>query len=273
MRPWRGRGPFRLVAVDVDGTLFDHNLVLDPQLGGWVDRLHRRGVAFTLATGRVFPSARRVAQELGITTPLITNGGAVIMAPGREPLSHLTLSAGQVQDVLDFSAGCPGWRYVLTMHTIACELPGEHAVAYARRLQVPLVVEPRLDRLGGSGITQVVLRLPVDQAELWERTGRAGFGHRLMVTRSLPFMVEFSHPQATKGWALRRLCGHLGIGPGQTLAIGDGINDLDMLEVAGCGVLVANADPGLWERADWVTASPYGRGVVEALEHWLPEGR
>jgi len=271
MRQRRGCGPFRLVAVDVDGTLFDHSLVLDAQLLGWVDRLYRRGVVFTLATGRVFPSARRVAQDLGIAAPIITNGGAVVMAPGREAISHLTLAARQVQAVLEFSAGCPGWRYVLTMHTIASETDGEHAVSYARRLQVPVSVEPKLGRLEGSGVTQVVLRLPVDQAGSWESAGRARFGRQLTVTRSLPFMVEFFHLQATKGWALRRLADHLGVPPGQVLAVGDGINDLDMLEMAGCGVLVANADPTLWERADWVSASPYGRGVLEALARFIPE--
>lgn len=271
MKRTRGRGPFRLVAVDVDGTLFDPSLLPDPRLAGWVDRLQRRGVVFTLATGRVFSSARLVAQGLGITAPLIANGGAVVMARGRDALSHLTLTAGQFRDVLEFSAGCPGWRYVLTMHTIASETHGEHAFSYARRLQVPVMVEPQLGRLEGSGVTQVVLRLPVDQAGSWEEAGRARFGQQLTVTRSLPSLLEFSHLQATKGGALRHLAGHLGLPLGQVLAIGDGINDLDMLEAAGCGVLVANADPGLWERADWVTAAPYGKGVVEALEQLVPE--
>lgn len=110
MRQRRSCGPFRLVAVDVDGTRFDPSLVLDAQLLGWVDRWHRRGVVFTLATGRVFPSAQLVAQDLGIAAPIIANGGAVVMAPGQEAISHLTLTARQVQAVLEFSAGCPGWR-------------------------------------------------------------------------------------------------------------------------------------------------------------------
>jgi len=266
MRSERGNGPFRLVAVDVDGTLLDHSLVLDAGLPGCIERLRQRGVEFTLATGRVFPSAELVARALGITLPIIANGGAVVRASGREAVHCLTLEAREFLEVLEFTAGCPGPRYVLTAEEMASESGGEHAAAYARRLSVPMIIEPELSRWSGRDVTQVVLRLSPDQAEKWESEGRAGFSPRLQVSRTLPFLVEFAHRQTSKGRALAWLAEHLGIATGQVLAIGDGINDLDMLEVAGCGVLVANADPRLWSRADLVTAAPYGRGVVEALE-------
>ncbi|MEW6522123.1 MAG: HAD family hydrolase [Bacillota bacterium] len=260
---------FGLVAVDVDGTLLDDTLVLSEELVNWVRRLRTRGVEITLATGRVFPSAAAVAQKLGVTAPLITNGGAVVMTPAGFSISCLALDPGEVRDILAFTSSCPGPRYLLTSRDILSETGGDHAQSYARRLQVPVTIEPDLARVSGCGVTQVVLRVPPEQAERWEREGRTRFGSRLAVNRSLPWMVEFSHARATKGQALSLLAGYLGIATPEVLAIGDGINDLDMLEAAGCGVLVGNAAPELWPRADFVTRSPHYRGVVEALERFF----
>ncbi|AKG91450.1 phosphoglycolate phosphatase [Geoglobus ahangari] len=80
------------------------------------------------------------------------------------------------------------------------------------------------------------------------------------------FAYHIVDAEVSKGKALRYVADHLGLDVGKFVAIGDSHNDIDMLEVAGIGVAVANADVELKRVADIVTSKPNGDGVVEALE-------
>ena len=92
---------------------------------------------------------------------------------------------------------------------------------------------------------------------------------KIIVSKSKPQFLEFAHIQATKGQALAFLAAHFGVRREEIMAVGDGYNDLDMLDYAGLGVVVANAREEIKKYADYVTAAPYGDGVVEALEKFV----
>ncbi|WP_457591791.1 phosphoglycolate phosphatase [Geoglobus sp.] len=91
----------------------------------------------------------------------------------------------------------------------------------------------------------------------------SGMGVRILDSGFAYHIVDES---VSKGRALKYIAEHLGIDAGSFVAIGDSHNDIDMLEVAGIGVAVANADVELKKVADIVTSKPNGDGVVEALE-------
>ena len=84
------------------------------------------------------------------------------------------------------------------------------------------------------------------------------------------FALHITDPAVDKGSALVRVAEDMGIRPEEILAIGDSENDLEFLKVAGLKVAVANANPELKARADYVTEKSYGDGVKEALERFLP---
>ncbi len=80
------------------------------------------------------------------------------------------------------------------------------------------------------------------------------------------FAYHIMDANISKGRALKFIAERLGIDVEEFAAIGDSENDIEMLEVAGFGIAVANADLKLKEVADMVTSKPDGDGVVEALE-------
>jgi phosphoglycolate phosphatase (TIGR01487 family) len=84
------------------------------------------------------------------------------------------------------------------------------------------------------------------------------------------FALHITDPAVDKGSALVRVSEDMSIRPEEVLAIGDSENDLEFLKVAGLKVVVANASPELKAQADYVTEKPYGDGVKEALERFLP---
>ena len=90
----------------------------------------------------------------------------------------------------------------------------------------------------------------------------------MSVTSSYPLNIEINAKPASKGEGLRFLCRHLGIDPRDAMACGDGSNDISMLQAAGGGVAMANADPRLLAAADYVTGGNDSDGVAEAVERF-----
>ena len=100
-------------------------------------------------------------------------------------------------------------------------------------------------------------------------TSRCGCGRRfdgrLFIAKSLPEFLEVARPGVSKGAALRFVCDRLELDPAHTIAFGDGANDLELLEAAGLGVAVADADPALLRIADWTVPSVSEDGVAGFL--------
>jgi hydroxymethylpyrimidine pyrophosphatase-like HAD family hydrolase len=96
------------------------------------------------------------------------------------------------------------------------------------------------------------------------------YAGRIHATISLPEYVELLHPDVSKAAALVRLAGMLGVEMGDVMAIGDALNDLEMIEAAGVGVMMATAAEELREAADFVPESVEA-GVAEAIERLVLE--
>jgi Cof subfamily protein (haloacid dehalogenase superfamily) len=92
------------------------------------------------------------------------------------------------------------------------------------------------------------------------------FAGRLYISKSLPYFLELASPEVTKGSGLAFLAQHLGFARERTVAFGDGENDVELLEWAGFGIAVANADPRVLAVADWVCPSAGEEGVAQVIE-------
>jgi Cof subfamily protein (haloacid dehalogenase superfamily) len=95
---------------------------------------------------------------------------------------------------------------------------------------------------------------------------RARFGARLFIAKSLPRFLEFAHPDVSKGSGMQFLAEHVGFTAEETVAFGDGENDLELLDWAGYAVAVENAHPLVLERADFVCPSADEEGVAQVIE-------
>ena len=99
------------------------------------------------------------------------------------------------------------------------------------------------------------------------------FEGRLFISKSLPYFLEFAHPDVSKGSGLAFIADRLGFGPEETVACGDGENDRELLDWAGFGVAVANAHDDILARADLVVAPVTEEGVAILLETYLDSRR
>jgi len=260
----------KLIAVDLDDTMLSRELTITSRVKEAVAAVRAAGVHFTISTGRMYPSAARFARELGIDLPLIVYQGALVknsfsgevllyrplpLVYAREIITRVHQLGyhmnGYLGDrLLVESDNLEGRRYA-TMSGVEAEVVGDLNEFFECDPTKLLVIakEPQLDQL---------------QAEL-----APVYRGNVHIVKSKPHFLEFSHINATKGDALAYLANYFGVQREEIMAVGDSYNDIEMLEYAGVGVVVANAREEIKLIANYVTSQPYGEGVVEALERYV----
>lgn len=267
---------YRLVAVDLDDTLLDSKLAVSPRTATALARAREAGVLVTLATGRMFGSAAPIARRLGIDAPIITYQGALVKNPvSGEELLHRALPNNVARAVI---ARLRDYDHHVNVYLDDRLCMAELTAAGRRYAEISRVkahvVGDLLTFIGKRNPTKILAIASEEEILTLMREVRAVFpGEKVHITRSKPYFLEFSHPLATKGEALRFLAEHFRIPREAVMAVGDGYNDLDMIEYAGLGVMMGNARDEVKHYADYVTASNDADGVAEALERFVLGGQ
>ncbi|TEB10110.1 Cof-type HAD-IIB family hydrolase [Pelotomaculum propionicicum] len=264
------RGKYKLVAVDLDDTLLAEDLSITGRVKEAVKAVRAKGVHITVSTGRMYRSAARIAGELGIEIPLITYQGALVKnSLSGEVLVYRPLPLDCARELIArvHQLGYPINGYLDDRLLVERETPESRRYVSISGVQAEVVGDllHYLDR-DPTKILAIAKEPLIDQlaAELIPL-----YRGRAHISKSKPHFLEFSHTQATKGQALAFLADYFGVQREEVMALGDSYNDLDMLEYAGLGVVVANARDEIKEKADYVTSASYGDGVVEALEKFV----
>lgn len=260
----------RLVAIDLDETLLLPDRTISPRAKHAIQAVRQLGSEVVLATGRMFCAAEPYAKELGLTGPLIAYQGALLKAVGdRNIWRHLYIPAEELVELLQWLESKPVHINLYIDDELYVERMNSTAERYAKYSRVAVKEAGRLSSLPLQAATKVVAIGEPDLLSELLPQAQETFGSSLAVNRSYPHFLEFGHRQATKSQALAWLGQKLGIEPAAMLAIGDGENDLDMIEFAGIGVAMGNAPPAIKAAADFVTASNTADGVAIALEKYF----
>ncbi|WP_328587600.1 HAD family hydrolase [Serinibacter arcticus] len=259
-------GADTLVALDIDGTLLGHDGTLSAGVRDAVAALRDSGTHVVLSTGRGTPAVLPVAAQLGLTHGwAVCSNGAVTLRLDPE------LDGGyEFVEVVTFDPG-PAVRMLLAEDPdvlVAVEDLGRGFKVSAPfpvgELGDPVEVVT-LDELLAAPVARVTLRAPGRPSEdfiaLVERAGMHGVTYAVGWTAWL----DITPDGVSKASALERVRGWAGVELARTVAAGDGMNDREMLQWAGVGVAMGNADPGTVALADAVTTTVHDDGVVAVL--------
>jgi Cof subfamily protein (haloacid dehalogenase superfamily) len=247
--------------------------ILRPRTRAAVAATRAAGIRVIVVTGRMFRSVRPYLAELDLEDPVVCYQGAVVAEPagGRfllhEPIP-LELAREAVAAVVaeGFHLNC----YVDDELYVA-EVTDE-ARAYADFQRLPIhAVGPLLAWLDRPPTKLVAVGDP-DALDALEQRLRAHFDRRLFISKSLPYFLELASPRVSKGSGLAFVADHLGLQREQVVGVGDGENDVELLEWAGYGVAVANAHRRVLAVADWVCPPAAEEGVAAMLEAYLDSG-
>jgi Cof subfamily protein (haloacid dehalogenase superfamily) len=260
----------KLVAVDLDDTLLDNNLTVSPRTASAIRQAIAGGVTVTMATGRMFSSAVRYAAELELDVPLITYNGALIRCSlSGETLLHKPLEEATARGILAFFKERGWYIQVYLDDKLYVKEFDDNARLYEELSGIRAIpVGEELYSLAGTPTKMLALAEPAMIPEIGTAVKNA-FGDKVYAAASKAFYLEMTNPTVNKGIALDFLAGRLGIRQEEVMAIGDSVNDLDMLAYAGLGVAMGNASPAVKAAANVVTGANDADGVAEAIEKYV----
>ncbi|MEA5155432.1 HAD family hydrolase [Raineyella sp.] len=271
----------RLVATDLDNTLLRSDKSISPRTDAVLRAAADAGVVVVPVTARqrvgvlaVAPQFVELADAFG-GWAVCSNGALGVDLVTGERLFEATMGVDAQHDLLTlFSDAVPDVRFC------AVRDGGDGFLVEAGYAELCVWTDhsrdPRTMQIADrAALTDVpnlkmVARHPQISARDLLATFRALEIPGLRATSSGAPFLEISAAGVGKAYGLQRLTERLGIGPDRVVAFGDGLNDLDMLEWAGLGVAVANAEPELLAVADRIAPSCDQDGFAQALEALLP---
>lgn len=271
----------RLIALDVDGTLLDSHWQVPEANRSAIERAIARGIEVALVTGRRFEFARPVIDALPDPLTLIVNNGAVVKSrQGATLVAHL-LPREVARDVLE----------------AAREFRDCAAVVFDRVREGQVVLE-RLDGQGRAYRSYALRNrefvaacdplencLTEDPIQVMFHGSVALMRDLLAHLRGLPFagrfaisvteyesrdfvMVDVVRAGCSKGSTLVEWTARRGLTGDEVMAIGDNLNDREMLEFAGCPVVMGNAVAELKALGWPITTTNDEAGVAAAIERF-----
>ncbi len=277
---------FELLAIDLDGTLFDSSRQVPEANRRALSRAARAGVRIVVITGRRLPAALPPLEHLDIDPLLVLNSGALIKEGLRGAiLRRKFLSAAVAKNVLAegraagakpiLHDGPDGEGYLL----IESEpFPNPAFSSYLEKTHPPARRVPNLTATLVRDPVQIGFAATVSEVRTLTERFSSRFEEQLSLARTeYPkedlALLDVLAPEATKASAVEFLARRYGIAHENTMAIGDNWNDLDMLEQAGFAVMMSNAPAELRSRGFAMTGSNDEAGVAQAIERYLLPGR
>jgi Cof subfamily protein (haloacid dehalogenase superfamily) len=275
----RGPGPYKLLAIDLDGTLLDHAGEANSEDVTAIKRLKARGVKVTILTGRLFSGTRPSAELLGIEGPVgCADGSHVVQVKNTKTLLHHGIrgrAADRLRESLDRNdliaflfaedaivhdeRGADYLPYVRTWSTDLryAHRVTEHALWDSREGMTAVVALGREASIG-----RTVADIQRDETEA-------------MQVAMFPFRRDGEHwgmvaraAGGTKGTALAWMAAHYGISVAETVCVGDWLNDLPMLQSSGRSFAMGQSPPEVKKAATDVLVRSItdGGGIAEAIE-------
>jgi hypothetical protein len=270
----------RLLAVDIDGTLLDSSgRIPDVHREALADA-HAGGIAVVLATGRAQHFALPVAQSLGIPFGLIVNNGAVARNPeGVTVVRHL-LAREAARAVLDHTPEFEDSVAIVFDRDDARQIVFErmdwthpNRAAYFRRNRAFLTAAPLADALSEDPIQVMFNGSVAPMRQLVARLRAQAMADRFTVAsteyEARDFaLVDVNGPGCSKGSTLAGYAAAYGITREQVMAVGDNLNDLEMLQFAGLPVVMGNATEAMKARGFPVVPAHDEGGLAVAVRRF-----
>lgn len=265
----------KLLALDLDGTLFGDDLIMSGRVRQAIASAQAQGVLVTIATGRMFRSARRIAADLKISTPLICYQGALVRdSDSGQTLYHKTIPLKLAHQVISDTRRMGLHLNVYLNDNLYVSSITPQARFYAQ-INMGLTLHPVgdlhawLDAQGGQEPTKLVIVTDPEKTDGVLALFTDLYGSRLQVTKSHARFTEFTNAECSKGTALAFLAERCGVERDNVMAIGDGHNDLDMIAWAGWGVAMSTSPQAVLDIARIVAPPLSQDGAADTIERFV----
>jgi len=248
---------YKAIVADIDGTIVPVNANTLPTLTvkKAIGKAAKKGIAFSLATGRPFELVEHFIESLQLKSPLIVdNGAAIISADTKRPLYDAIIDIKEVRTIIKIITRCN------KSYHVSCVKRNLDTVKF-----LPLNLEVRkiiVHDLKSSEAEDLISIIASSVNNLNISKTSANNGRKFLD-------ICITHASATKQNAVKRLAEILGIDTKEIIAIGDHYNDLPLFMACGLKVAMGNAVDDLKAIADYVAPSLDNDGVADVIERFI----
>lgn len=240
------RQSIQLIALDLDGTLLNSNGLISQYTAQTIQQALKRGIHIVLSTGRPYPFVSHIANELNTTNYLITNNGAEIRRNETDVIERHYIDPLTIKRL---------WEYGYEQNLLTWMVSSTKLFRQSTRPDKFLNFNWL--KFGYGNLNNSTAAILFDKLAKYEN---------LEITSSSATNIEINKKGVNKIEALKRVCEELNVSLENVMAIGDNLNDLQMIKEVGYGVAVHNAIKTLKQHARYITASNDEDGVAKAIE-------
>ena len=268
---------YKLVVIDVDGTLVDKHGNIAEEDKHAITRLLNSYVIVALSTGRVIQACLPIIDELNLNTFHIFFDGALIYNPKNiREIYVKEVESELVREAVEFSRKNNIYLELYSSEKFFAERENWSDEVHRKFFRV----EPTFVNFDGIWARERILKAEVvvhnDEEAVKAKLFKDNFDSRFhfSVARSPAYpdidFINILNRDASKGQALKELMSFWGHLPAEVIAIGDGLNDIPLLEEAGVSVAMGNAFPEVKQIADYITLDIEQHGVAAAINFFFP---
>jgi phosphoglycolate phosphatase (TIGR01487 family) len=239
---------FKLIALDMDGTLLNEQGAISEENSLAIQEAQAKGIHVVLSTGRSILTCENYAKSLNLSSYLVTVNGSEIWDCSGNLHERNILHAEYIQMM---------WEWANTNKTYFWAISTDKVW----RNQMPDDLFAHQWLKFGFDIADDSLRETILQRLLSNQ--------HLEVSNSSPTNIEINAAGVNKANGLLHVCSKLRISMDEVIAMGDSLNDIEMIKAAGCGVAMGNAQNEVKKAADWITDTNEEDGVAKAIRYWV----
>jgi Cof subfamily protein (haloacid dehalogenase superfamily) len=255
---------YKLIALDVDGTLLNDEYQLTDKTKYAVKRANEAGAQIVLCTGRAPQNTIPLLAELGLDGIVIThNGAATVQSKDNSVLHHIAFHASEITPFIEYCRLHHAHLALCSPLELYVEELNEASKAMYEKFKIEPIITNDATKLD---ISMVKLSAYSDQNTMDQIEADWRAMHSpLSIIRSGHRFIDIMHKEASKGHALRRLAEDAGITKEEIMAIGNYYNDSEMIIYAGLGIAMDNSPEPVKLQANATTASNNEDGVYHAI--------
>ncbi|MBI9011733.1 MAG: HAD family phosphatase [Clostridiales bacterium] len=258
---------YKLLALDIDGTLLDSEGHVSESTLEAIKRVQNKGVLVTISTGRPIQGVYKYIKMLDLKAPIITYNGAMIIDSEKDKVIYeQKLDRKDAKQIIDLGRVYDTTMVIWSNNKLYVNRLDDHVIAYQTLSgEAPIVIN-NYEEVYNQGITKIIWINEPDKLIQYQDEIKSVANESVTYCTSKPHYLEFFDHKVSKAKALAFIGRHCNIKKEEMMAIGDGNNDIEMIEYVGMGVAMGNATPLVKSVANYITSSNNNDGIFKALE-------
>ena len=260
---------YKLVVVDLDGTLLDDNQIISEKNNKIISQLKEKGISFVLASGRPYQSLEEYAGILKLKTPVISTNGALIKnIANSEIVFESLLSFKDAEKIFDY-----GLKHKFSVIVYYADefLATDQKTAIYQKDMEGIDVKFSNKLRNNKRPLKIVFKAEAEKVKNKLAEVNNIFASNFCITQSDEHYIEFMNRGISKGRGIDYLMEKYDLKKEEIIAIGNNFNDISMLDNSGLAVAMGNSPEEVKKHADLITKSNQEDGVAVILEEIFAE--